>query len=135
MNLIPKHKCWYSKRKWRNFIKSYGVTESEPHLYLSVLPTAGLFNCEPPDMQLLLKPLSNVAVFSRLFRNVKICRIKRRSQGYTESCTLIRHRWIKTGCVLNPLCVMQFSSSAQKVNTDCSTNSAQIQLISLKRRS
>ncbi|XP_058252697.1 translation factor Guf1, mitochondrial isoform X2 [Hemibagrus wyckioides] len=66
-------------------------------------------------MQLLLRPLSNVLLFAGLFRNVKICRIKRRSQGYTEACTLIRHRWIKTGYV----CVRESSSSAQK-NIDMS---------------
>ncbi|KAK2838680.1 hypothetical protein Q7C36_013494 [Tachysurus vachellii] len=66
-------------------------------------------------MPLLLKPLSNHLLFAGLFRNVKICRIKRRSQGYTESCTLIRHRWIK-----NTSCVRESSSSAQKQNIDLS---------------
>ncbi|XP_026991234.1 translation factor Guf1, mitochondrial isoform X2 [Tachysurus fulvidraco] len=65
-------------------------------------------------MPLLLRPLSNILLFAGLFRNVKICRIKRRSQGYTEACTLIRHRWIK-----NTSCVRESSSSAQK-NIDLS---------------
>lgn len=73
-------------------------------------------------MQLLLRPLSNVLLFAGIFRNVKICRIKRKSQGYTEACTLIRHKWMKTGYVTNTQCVKEFSSSAQKVNTGCITN-------------
>ncbi|KAF4091399.1 hypothetical protein AMELA_G00036490 [Ameiurus melas] len=71
-------------------------------------------------MQLLLRPLSNVLLFAGLGRNVKICRIKRRSQGYTEACTLIRRRWIKTGYVSCTQCMREFSSSAQKKNIDMS---------------
>lgn len=90
-------------------------------LFNVVLLTASLFKREPL-VAMQLRPLSNVLLFAGLFRKVKICRIKRRSQGYTEACTLIRHRWIKTGSVSNTHCVKEFSSSAQKVNTGCSTN-------------
>ncbi|KAI5620662.1 translation factor GUF1, mitochondrial isoform X1 [Silurus asotus] len=69
-------------------------------------------------MQLLLKPLSNVFLLAGLFRNVKICRIKRRSQGYTEACTLIRHRWIKTAS--NTQYRREFGSSAHEHNIDMS---------------
>ncbi|XP_036423725.1 translation factor Guf1, mitochondrial [Colossoma macropomum] len=70
-------------------------------------------------MQLLLRPV--VSVFSLAGRSphLKICRIKRRTQGSTQPFTLIRHRWMKTGC-LSTDCARQYSSTAQKQQIDMS---------------
>ncbi|XP_062856478.1 translation factor Guf1, mitochondrial isoform X2 [Trichomycterus rosablanca] len=70
-------------------------------------------------MQLLLRFLSPGLSLAGLLRDVKVCRIKRRNHGCTESFTLIRHRWMKTGCISATCCVRELSSSAEK-NMDMS---------------
>ncbi|XP_062856477.1 translation factor Guf1, mitochondrial isoform X1 [Trichomycterus rosablanca] len=71
-------------------------------------------------MQLLLRFLSPGLSLAGLLRDVKVCRIKRRNHGCTESFTLIRHRWMKTGCISATCCVRELSSSAEKQNMDMS---------------
>ncbi|KAI4904907.1 hypothetical protein NFI96_033152 [Prochilodus magdalenae] len=64
-------------------------------------------------MQLLLRPVvSALSLAGRCCSRIKVCRVKRRNQGSTQPFTLIRHRWIKTGCV-STYCERQYSSSAQ----------------------
>ncbi|XP_072519417.1 translation factor Guf1, mitochondrial [Salminus brasiliensis] len=73
-------------------------------------------------MQLLLRPLGSVLPLTGRLPRVKICRIKRRSEGSAQPCqpcTLIRHSWMKTGCV-SAHCARQYSSSQHKHNTDMS---------------
>ncbi|XP_017559546.1 translation factor Guf1, mitochondrial isoform X2 [Pygocentrus nattereri] len=67
-------------------------------------------------MQLLLRAVVSVLSLAGRSPRVKICRIKRRSRGSTQPFTLIRHRWMKTGCLstLSTHCARQYSSSAQK---------------------
>ncbi|ROL41122.1 Translation factor GUF1, mitochondrial [Anabarilius grahami] len=47
--------------------------------------------------------------FIKRFSDIKICRIKRRSQGCMSSCTVIRHRWMKS---ISP--VRHFSSNGSE---------------------
>ncbi|XP_051715935.1 translation factor Guf1, mitochondrial [Ctenopharyngodon idella] len=47
--------------------------------------------------------------FIKRFPDIKICRIKRRSQGCMSTCTVIRHRWMKS---ISP--VRHFSSNASE---------------------
>uniref|UniRef100_A0A671K3V3 GUF1 homolog, GTPase n=1 Tax=Sinocyclocheilus anshuiensis TaxID=1608454 RepID=A0A671K3V3_9TELE len=55
--------------------------------------------------------------FIKRFPDIKICRVKRRSQGCMTICTVIRHRWMKSSC-WSISAVREFSSNAsEKVNS------------------
>ncbi|KAL1261652.1 hypothetical protein QQF64_006917 [Cirrhinus molitorella] len=51
--------------------------------------------------------------FIKRFPDFKICRVKRRSQGCMTTCTVIRHRWMKSSC-WNISPVREFSSNASE---------------------
>ncbi|XP_031424678.1 translation factor Guf1, mitochondrial [Clupea harengus] len=57
----------------------------------------------------------------RRFLDLKICKIKRRTQAYSTVCTLIRHRWMKSAliCLPNQLC-KDYSSSTERGAIDLS---------------
>ncbi|XP_076877942.1 translation factor Guf1, mitochondrial isoform X2 [Brachyhypopomus gauderio] len=68
----------------------------------------------------MLRAISTLLSCAGRVRDVKICRIKRRSDGYTKTCTLMRHRWMKSARVAT-LCATtrELCSSAGK-NIDMS---------------
>uniref|UniRef100_A0A673LND8 GUF1 homolog, GTPase n=1 Tax=Sinocyclocheilus rhinocerous TaxID=307959 RepID=A0A673LND8_9TELE len=51
--------------------------------------------------------------FIKRFPDIKICRVKRRSQGCMTTCTVIRHRWMKSSC-WSISAVREFSSNASE---------------------
>uniref|UniRef100_A0A671K9D9 GUF1 homolog, GTPase n=1 Tax=Sinocyclocheilus anshuiensis TaxID=1608454 RepID=A0A671K9D9_9TELE len=51
--------------------------------------------------------------FIKRFPDIKICRVKRRSQGCMTICTVIRHRWMKSSC-WSISAVREFSSNASE---------------------
>ncbi|XP_066505106.1 translation factor Guf1, mitochondrial [Hoplias malabaricus] len=73
-------------------------------------------------MQLLLRPVFSSLSLSGRFPHVemmKVCKIKRRSQGSTLSFTIIRHKWMKTSSVVTNW-ERNYTSSAQKHNIEMS---------------
>ncbi|XP_073676847.1 translation factor Guf1, mitochondrial [Garra rufa] len=51
--------------------------------------------------------------FIKRFPDIKICRVKRKSQGCMTTCTVIRHKWMKSSCwSIRP--VREFSSNASE---------------------